>query len=101
MSQKLLIGLVAGALLAPSISYGASKSDNIEDAYKSAVKSMEQDMPRDLSGNPDKDFVRLMIPHHKGAIEMARIEAEHGKDPDLRKLAKKMIDDQEEEISKM
>jgi uncharacterized protein (DUF305 family) len=42
-----------------------------------------------------------MIPHHKGAIEIAKVEAEHGKDEDLRKLAKKMIDDQEGELSKL
>jgi uncharacterized protein (DUF305 family) len=53
------------------------------------------------SGNSDVDFVRLMIPHHQGAIDMAKIQLLHGKDPQMRRLAQEIITDQQLEIELM
>lgn len=50
------------------------------------------------SGNDDLDFVRLMLPHHQAAIDMARVELAHGKDPQLRRLAEEIVTDQQSEI---
>ena len=53
------------------------------------------------SGDTDEDFVRLMIPHHRAAIDMARTELLLGKRPELRRLAQEIITDQQSEIDLM
>ena len=53
------------------------------------------------SGNNDVDFVRLMIPHHQAAIEMAKTQLLYGKDPQMRRLAQEIITDQQLEIELM
>jgi len=53
------------------------------------------------SGNNDVDFVRLMLPHHQAAIDMAKTQLLHGKDPQMRRLAKEIITDQQLEIELM
>jgi uncharacterized protein (DUF305 family) len=53
------------------------------------------------SGNSDVDFVRLMIPHHQGAIDMAKTQLLYGKDPQMRRLAQEIITDQQLEIELM
>jgi uncharacterized protein (DUF305 family) len=77
-------------------------SDNASTkAYKEAHIKMMQDMHIAFSGNSDVDFVRGMIPHHQGAIAMAKVQLQHGKDATLKKLAAKIIADQEKEIAQM
>jgi uncharacterized protein (DUF305 family) len=70
-------------------------------AYKAANDKMHKDMGVAFSGDADVDFVRGMIPHHQGAVDMARIVLAHGKDPELRKLAQSVIAEQEKEIAFM
>lgn len=53
------------------------------------------------TGNPDRDFAAMMIPHHQGAIEMAEIQLRFGKDERLRRLAQGIIVEQRQEIAVM
>jgi uncharacterized protein (DUF305 family) len=53
------------------------------------------------SGNSDLDFVRLMLPHHQAAIDMAKTQLLYGKDPQMRRLAQEIITDQQLEIELM
>lgn len=70
-------------------------------AFAEANAKMHGGMDIAFTGNPDVDFVRGMIAHHQGAIDMAKIELEYGKDAALRKLAEGIISAQEAEIKMM
>ncbi|SCW32829.1 protein of unknown function [Rhizobium mongolense subsp. loessense] len=70
-------------------------------AFAEANAKMHKDMAIEMTGDTDADFVRSMIPHHQGAIDMAKIELQYGKDPNIRKLAETVIKAQEAEIADM
>ena len=53
------------------------------------------------SGDNDADFVRLMLPHHQAAIDMAKTQLAYGQDPQMRRLAQEIITDQQSEIELM
>ncbi|HLN86451.1 MAG TPA: DUF305 domain-containing protein [Candidatus Limnocylindrales bacterium] len=66
------------------------------------MKKMMNDMHAPgYTGNPDVDFLAMMIPHHEGAVEMARLVLIHGKDPLTRRLAEEIIASQSAEIAAM
>lgn len=71
------------------------------DDMQSAMDRMHADMGMALTGDADADFVRGMIPHHQGAIDMAEIVLKHGKDPEIRKLAEAVVSAQTQEIAEM
>jgi uncharacterized protein (DUF305 family) len=97
------IGGLAVAQGPKSHSHGsvqANDSASTKD-FKEAHGKMMKGMDIAYTGNADVDFVRGMIPHHQGAIDMAKVQLKHGKDQETRTLAQKIIADQEKEIEQM
>ena len=70
-------------------------------AFAEANARMHKDMTITFTGNADVDFLKGMLPHHQGAVDMAKIAIQYGKDPEVRKLAEAIIKAQNEEIAWM
>ena len=100
--------ILSVGLLGLSVQAGAAVEGNqaaADDDWSELVVSMDKmHMAMDAvkrSGNSDVDFVRLMLPHHQAAIDMAKTQLLHGKDPQMRRLAQEIITDQQLEIELM
>ena len=86
----------------PGMTMGQAEANSPEvKAFQDANARMHEAMTVPLRGDADRDFVSSMIPHHQGAIDMARVELQYGKDPELRKLARDIIAAQKKEIASM
>ncbi|MEZ0171289.1 DUF305 domain-containing protein [Microvirga sp. TS319] len=69
--------------------------------YREANAKMHRDMDIPYTGDSDIDFVLGMIPHHQGAIDMAKVALRNAKDEQIRKWATDVIREQEREIAEM
>lgn len=88
----------AGAHAATS----AGERGRFETDMDAGMARMMRDMHRPgYSGNPDLDFLAMMIPHHEGAVDMARLLLIHGRDPLVRQLAEEIIASQTVEVAGM
>lgn len=100
----LIISMI-GTSAYPQHSHNASQPASGYRAWTELQQSMQamHEIMSSLnsSGNDDKDFVRLMLPHHQAALNMAKSELIHGQDPQMRRLAQEIIADQESEIELM
>ena len=81
-------------------------ASNESEVFTSALAVGMDRMHRDMmapspTGNVDVDFLATMIPHHEGAVEMARLALVHGRDPLVRQLAEEIIAGQQVEIAAM
>ncbi len=68
---------------------------------EAAMNKMMADMNVKPTGDVDRDFVAMMIPHHQGAIDMARLMLRYGHNEQLRRLAQEIIVTQQQEIVTM
>jgi hypothetical protein len=89
------------ALAACAVSLAALPSAVLAQADMKGMMKENNDkmMAMQMSGNPDIDFAMMMREHHKGALEMAQMEMKNGKDPQMRKMAQKIIAAQKKEIA--
>lgn len=68
---------------------------------RDALKDNTTSVASTLNGNIDQDYITLMTDHHRKAIELAKLEMEHGASAELKAMAKKLIDDDQKEIGKL
>jgi Domain of unknown function (DUF305) len=90
--------LFRAPLLAPRLPAASSEFHRV---LQSVMLQMDAGMCITPSADADQDFARAMIPHHQGAIEMAKLELVYGSDPRLRHLAQGMVVEQTQEIALM
>jgi uncharacterized protein (DUF305 family) len=97
---SLVVGIIVGST--SSNSFGASTEKSFQQLMNDAMAVMDQGMESaPMTGDPDHDFAAMMIPHHQGAVDMAKAELLYGKDPVLQRLAQEIIVTQEQEIEVM
>jgi uncharacterized protein (DUF305 family) len=90
-----LTALAAGAQLQPAAA-------PFMQAMNASMERMDRQMASaPMNGTVDHDFASMMIPHHQGAIDMAKAELMYGKDPVMRRLAQEILVDQQSEIDAM
>jgi len=97
----LAFALVATGGSAPHRHHPTARSDGFQAMIADAVARMHAAMDVAFTGDADRDFARMMIPHHQGAIDMAVVELRYGKDQRLKRLAQEIIVEQQQEITVM
>lgn len=96
IARGALIALLMGAVAASAMDERPFLREN-----KTAMDRMMRDMMVAPSGDADRDFAAMMIPHHQGAIDMAMAELRHGQNEQLRRIAQEIIVEQQQEIAAM
>ncbi|HEY5280279.1 MAG TPA: DUF305 domain-containing protein [Pseudolabrys sp.] len=102
-SIRLSLAICALLAVTPALAQhaGMSNMGGMDKGLMDSMTRMNDDMPKTSAGSVDADFVKMMIPHHQAAIDMAKVELAKGKDPAMRKLARNIIAAQEKEIAMM
>jgi uncharacterized protein (DUF305 family) len=106
MKSEWIFGLliIIPALATPVPQHGSS-SKTVSREWLTLQQSIQKMhatmMSAKPSGNCDLDFVKLMVPHHRAALDMAKAQLRYGKDPQINRLAQEIITDQQSEIELM
>src|SRR5215470_3380445 len=91
--------LAAGVAITMVCASRPAPANEFDGALRAVMVQMDAGMCITPSGDADRDFARTMIPHHQGAIEMARLELLYGRDARLRRLAQGIVVEQSQEIA--
>lgn len=91
--------LLPGFALVLCLAAGAAMAQQPDEGMKPMTKNMSEKMlSMPMTGNADVDFARMMREHHLGGIDMARWEVQHGHDPKMKAMARKIIASQSKEV---
>jgi uncharacterized protein (DUF305 family) len=102
--KKILLTLsviLLSTVFALSSMHQNDHKNHVDIPFKKSMDKMHKDMMMKSSGNIDIDFLKGMIPHHQGAIDMAEELIKKTKDPELKAFAQKIIEAQKAEIKQM
>jgi uncharacterized protein (DUF305 family) len=97
LCRLLVLGFVCSALPVLVKASDAAFVDQVD----AAMTKMMNGMNVHPSGDVDKDFVDMMVPHHEGAIEMSEAELRYGRNEQVRRIAQEIIVTQQQEIDAM
>jgi hypothetical protein len=102
----IVIATASSALCVSSVLAAGSQTAVADEApfmaeNDAAMTKMMKDMSVKPTGDVDRDFVAMMVPHHQGAIDMALAELRYGHDERLRRIAQEIVVEQQQEIAAM
>jgi uncharacterized protein (DUF305 family) len=106
MKSIIIASFLAAAIAAPALAQPMAPMPGMaspaDQSFASGMAAMSQTMQAaPMTGDADRDFVAMMLPHHQGAVAMAKTELQYGKDPELRHMAQDIIAAQDKEILQM
>lgn len=102
MTKPTLCALFVLALSAGTALADGTDTQQMQKDYMAPMAGMGDAMHQGvMSKDPDVAFAQGMLPHHQGAVDMAKVELKYGKDPEMRKLAQAIIAAQEAEIKQL
>lgn len=93
--------LIAASLACAAPLAASTPADGFKAENDVAMDKMMAAMAIKPTGDVDRDFIEMMIPHHQGGIDMAVAELRYGKNEQLRRVAQEIIVEQQQEIAAM
>lgn len=97
--QKTAAAAALAAALALAAPWASAQGHHGHDMKPMMRANGEKMMSMPMTGDPDVDFAKMMREHHKGGVEMAQWQLEHGRDPKMRAMARRIIESQKKEIA--
>ena len=102
VARRAAVPLLATAILsAAAVAAPVDDESDFTAENAAAMDAMMAGMAVQPSGDVDRDFAAMMIPHHRGAIDMALAELRHGHNEQLRRIAQEIVVEQQQEIDAM
>lgn len=101
LAVALTAAISSGASFAQPAAASGSSMEHSKHMQQQMMSGMQQMQQMPMSGNMDKDFATMMRHHHMQGIEMAKMELAQGKSPEMKRMAQKIIKDQQKEIAEI